>query len=218
MKASTTLASSPGPADSRPPPPISRSRSPEKPPAYDAIKTCKSAGWTWTSNRGAATKSACKSTLGAYQLDLVALGKGSGGTVAAAGPVPAVVTLLEADAAGKLIPVDRASIDLPAEHEGQQRLSRRYDGALICTRSSRRPRSLPGRSLTGQVTDLEPFLPGVAAGVGKPASGLVVKLTVPRGKDSLQGTTRTTKTNSNGFYAFEDLPACGPKDWVQGRG
>ncbi len=182
-----------------------------KTPAYDAIKTCKSAGWTVTSNRGAATKSACKSTLGAYQLDLVALGKGSGGTVAAAGPVPAVVTLLEADAAGKLIPVDRASIDLPANTKANN-----ADPPVTTVPDLHTieppPAKSPGRSLTGQVTDLEPFLPGVAAGVGKPASGLVVKLTVPRGKDSLQGTTRTTKTNSNGFYAFEDLPACGPKD------
>jgi Fibronectin type III domain len=181
-------------------------------PAYDAVKTCKSAGWAVTSKSGAPGRSSCKSTEGPYELDLVPLTKGSGGHVAAAGPVPAVVTLLEADAAGKLIPVDSAAIDLPANTKADN-----ADPAVTTVPDLHTiepaPVKPPGRSLTGQVTNLEPFLPGVSGGVGRPAARVTVTLELSAGVGTgFNATARTTRTDANGFYAFENLPACPAKD------
>ena len=158
---------------------------------FDALKACGKGGW----DLGGGNR--CRSTIGSYDLGGVQFSTPGSKT----SPHHAFITLLEGTSPGNLIPVDRAELNLPAG-----------PGDAVIPAPDLHvvepvPRGTPGRTLSGQVTVLRPFLPTAKTPSQATEVGATVQLRVVAGETSV---TKTARTDRAGFYSFEQLPVCSP--------
>jgi hypothetical protein len=170
---------------------------------YDALKSCQQDHWGEVApGLGVPShKTDCTSTVGPFLLEGVPL-------TPPKGEVPHfVITLLERNAAGKYVAVDSAPLKLPSGPQAKD-----GDRPLISAPALNSVVPVPdqpgGRTISGQITQLRPFLPRASAVDPPPVANAEVKLTV--GAPGLSpSSTATTRTDSHGYYAFSNAPGCG---------
>lgn len=173
---------------------------------YDALETCKQDHWGEVApGLGVPShKTNCASTAGPFLLEGVPLTPPKG---SARSEIPHfVITLLERNAAGKYVAVDSAQLKLPTGPRAKD-----GDRPLITAAALNSVVPVPdqpgGRTVSGQITQLRPFLPRASAVDPPPVANAEVRLTV--GKAGFgQPNSTTTRTDSHGYYAFSNAPKC----------
>lgn len=175
---------------------------------YDALKTCQQDHWGAVApGLGVPShRTDCTSTVGRFLLEGVPLEppKGSAG----AEHPHLVITLLERTGAGKYVAVDSAPFQLATG-------AKEGDRPLITAPALNSVVPVPDQpgshTVSGQVTQLRPFLPRTSAVDPPPVAKTEVRLTagslISGASDSM-----TTRTDRNGYYAFSKFPKCNGKD------